>query len=225
MSSHVTLIKVLFLLCVSTVSVQAQKAVFDRQHLAAVNQNGLVRSSAETAHEQYLGSINDHINNLNTNVGSVIIAQTMIYEGLSNVNSALKNGLAVRNLALIIADMSGYIEQALTLAKSEPYLLAFAGNMTSEMRSRALALASEVSGYILKEGDNMLADYNSRDQLLRNVTTQLQILDGLAYGTWKSMYWAKQRGIVATATPFSGWINQDRLYVSQIIQNAKYLHQ
>ncbi|AYL95321.1 hypothetical protein [Mucilaginibacter celer] len=221
----IALIVDLILLGGSAISVQGQKAVFDKQHLAAVNQNGLARSSAEATHEQYLSSINEHINNLNTNVGSVIIAQTMIYEGLSNVNSALKNGLAVRNIAFIIADMSGYIEQALNLAESDPYLLAFAGNMTGEMRSRALALASEVSGYILKEGDNILADYNSRDQLLRKVTAQLQILDGLAYGTWKSMYWAKQRGVIGAATPFSGWISQDRLYVSQIIQNAKYLHQ
>ncbi|GGA95496.1 hypothetical protein [Mucilaginibacter rubeus] len=225
MRLKVTLIMALFLVTSSVISVQGQKAVFDKQHLAAVNQNGLARSSAEAAHEQYLSAINEHITDLNTNVGSVIIAQTMIYEGLSNVNSALKNGLAVRNIASIIADMSGYIEQALNLAKGEPYLLAFAGNMTAEMRSRALVLASEVSGYILKEGDNILADYNSRDQLLRKVIAQLQILDGLAYGTWKSMYWAKQRGIIAAATPFPGWISQDKLYVSQIIQNAKYLHQ
>lgn len=225
MRLHVFFISALFVLRFFITSVQAQKAVYDKQHLAAVNQNGVARSSAEIAHQQYLGSINDHIDNLNTNVGSVIIAQTMIYEGLSNVNSALKNGLAVKNIAFIIADMSGYIDQALALAGSEPYLLAFAGNMTGEMRSRALALVSEVSAYILKEGDNVLADYNSRDQLLRKVTTQLQILDGLAYGTWKSMYWAKQRGVIASATPFSGWLSQDRLYVSQIIQHAKYLHQ
>jgi hypothetical protein len=203
----------------------AQQYVIDYQHVIAVSQNGVVRSGAESTHEQYLSKINNNINDLNTNVGSVVLAQTMIYEGLSNINSALKNGLAVKNMAVIIADMTGYINQALTLAKSDPYLLVVANNLAAEMRSRSLALVSDVSGFVLKEGNNVLADYNSRDQLLRKVTQQLQILDGLAYGAWKSMYWAKQRGLLATLTPFPDYINRDKTFVSQIIQNAKYLRQ
>lgn len=204
---------------------QAQEYVIDYQHFVAVSQNAAVRSSAEAMHDQYLGTITNHIDDLNTNLGSVLLAQNMIYEGLSNVNSALKNGLAIKNMTLIIADMTGYIDQALELAKGEPYLLIFAGKMSSEMRTRSFALASDVSGYILKEGSNVLADYNSRDQLLHKVTTQLQILDGLAYGTWKAMYWAKQRGMIASLDPFANFITQDTRIVNQIIQHAKFLHQ
>jgi uncharacterized Zn ribbon protein len=203
----------------------AQEYVIDYQHLVVVTENATVRSSAEVTHDQYLGKINNNINNLNTNVGSVVLAQTMIYEGLSNVNSALKDGLAVKNMAVIIADMTGYIRQALDMAKSEPYLLVFAENISAEMQKRSLALVTDVSGYILKEGDNVLADYNSRDQLLRKVVTQLQILDGLAYGAWKAMYWAKERGVIASLNPFATYISQDSRIVSQIIQNAKYLRQ
>jgi hypothetical protein len=205
--------------------VQAQQYVMDYKHLVAVSQNATVRSSAEVTHGQYLGKINNNINDLNTNVGSVVLAQTMIYEGLTNVNSALKEGLAVKNIAVIIADMTDYINQALDMAKSEPYLLVFAGNMAAEMRTRSLALVTDVSVYVLKEGNNVLADYNSRDQLLRKVITQLQILDGLAYGTWKAMYWAKERGVIASLNPFANFISQDIRIVDQIIQNAKYLKQ
>ncbi|QEM07230.1 hypothetical protein DIU31_028405 [Mucilaginibacter rubeus] len=201
----------------------AQQYVIDPWHLNAVAQNAAVRSSAESTHEQYLGKINNNINDLNTNVGAVVLAQTMIYEGLSNVNSALKNGLAVKNMAVTVADMTYYINQALTLAGSEPYLLTFANNVAAEMRRRALALVSDVSSYVLKDGNNVLADYNTRDELLRKVTHQLQILDGLAYGAWKAMYWAKERGIIASINPYAGFINQDKTFVTQIIQNAKYL--
>lgn len=204
---------------------QAQQFVIDYRHLAAVSQNAAVRSSAETAHGRYLGTISNNINDLNTNVESVVLAQTMIYESLSNVNSVLKDGLAVKNMAVIITDMTGYINQALALAKGQPYLLVFAGNFSNEMRKRSLALVSDVSGFILKEGDNVLADYNARDQLLRKVTTQLQILDGLAYSAWKAMYWAKQKGIVTTLNPFANFISQDSRIVTQIIANAKYLNQ
>ena len=108
----------------------------------------------------YLGKINNNINDLNTNMGSVVLAQTIIYQALSNVNSALKDGLEVKNIAVIMSDMTSYINQALALAKDEPYLLLFASNIAAEMQARALTLVSDVSGFVLKEGNNVLADYN-----------------------------------------------------------------
>lgn len=202
---------------------RAQEQVIDVQHAIAVTQNGVVRSAAESAHANYLCKINANINDLNTNVGSVVLAQTMIYNALSNVNSALKNGLEVKNMAVIIADMTGYINQALQLARADPALLIFAGNISREMKRRALALVTDVSGFVLKEGDNVLADYAARDELLRKVTRQLQILDGLAYGAWKAMFWAKERGVFASLDPFAGYISRDRIFVEQIIRNATYL--
>lgn len=203
---------------------QGYEVVYDYQHSASVTANAVVRSTAESSHENYLGKINNNVNDLNTNVGSVVLAQTMIYNALSNVNSALKNGLEVKNMTVIIADMANYINQALTLAKTDPALLLVAGNIASEMRMRAVALVSDVSGFVLKEGGNVLADYNARDQLLHKVIQQLQILDGLAYGAWKAMFWAKERGVIASLNPFAGFINRDKTFVTQIIQSAKYLN-
>lgn len=214
----------LYLFGLSFASV-AQEIVFDPQHLVSVVQNEAVRSSAESTHDQYLSRIHNNINDLNTNAGSVVLAQTIIYNGLANVNSALKDGLEVKNMAFIISDMTGYISQALTLAKEDPALLVFTEKIADEMRSRSLALVTDVSGYILKSGNNVLADYNARDQLLHKVTQQLQILDGLAYGAWKAMFWAKEKGILASLNPFAVFINRDKIFALQIIQNAKYLKQ
>jgi hypothetical protein len=202
-----------------------QQYVFDPKYFTSVEANQAVRSSAEETHNQYLGKINNNIEDLNTNVGSVVLAQTIIYNGLSNVNSALKDGLEVKYMATITADMISYLNQALALGKSDPYLLLFATNIANEMKVRSVALVSEVSSYVLKSGDNVLADYNGRDQLLKKVTTTLQILDGLAYGAWRAMYWAKQRGIIASINPWQDFINKDKYFVEQIINNAKYLKQ
>jgi len=224
------MMKSLFISCLlSLLSVaafaQGYEIVYDYQHFASVTANAGVRAAAESTHENYLGKINNNITDLNTNVGSVVLAQTMIYRALSNVNSALKDGLEVKNMAVIIADMAGYINQALALAKDDPALLLVVNNIASQMRLRAVTLVSDVSGFVLKEGSNVLADYNARDQLLHRVIQQLQILDGLAYGAWKAMYWAKERGIIASLNPFAGFINKDKIFVAQIIRNAKYLKQ
>jgi len=218
--------KFLFILSVCIVlryKAYSQKAVYDAQHFQSVIANAGVRSGAEQTHQQYLGKINSDIDNLNTNAGSVVLAQDMIYRGLSNVNSALKDGLEVKYMAFIVADIISYINQSTALVKDDPFLLVFANNIGAEMRRRSLALVSEVSGFVLKEGGNVLADYNARDELLHKVVTQLQIIDGLAYGAWRAMFWARQQGLVKSLNPFRDFINHDRDYVNQIILNAKYL--
>ncbi len=205
--------------------VLAQDVVIDPQHLATVIENGAVQSSAESTHNNYLGKINDNLQTINTNVGSVVLAQTMIYEGLSNVNSALKNGMAVKDMALIVSDIISYTDQTLAIAKSEPYLFLFTQKFSTEIQGRATRLVTDVSAFILKEGDNVLADYNSRDQLLRHVRLELQIIDGLAYGAYRAVFWAKEKGIVASLNPYAGFINQDKAFVDDIIRNTKYLKQ
>jgi hypothetical protein len=216
---------IIILLFFLSARLSAQQYVIDPQYLASVEANQAVRMSAEQTHNQYLGKINNNLDNLNTNVGSVVLAQTIIYNGLADVNSALKDGLEVKYMATITGDMISYLEQALALAKAQPYLLLFANGIANEMKNRAVMLVSDVSGFVLKEGSNVLADYNARDQLLRKVTMQLQILNSLAYGAWRAMYWASQQGLLASINPWQAYINKDKFFVRQIIQNAKYLKQ
>jgi len=201
----------------------AQQYVFDPQRFSAVVSNGAVRSSAEATHNDYLDKINNHIEDINTNMSAVVLAQKIIYNGLSQVNSALKDGLAVKNIAVTSADIISYLQQALTLAKSDPALILVTTRIDAECRARAIALATDVSNYILKSGSNILADYNARDELLKKVNTQLQIIDGLAYGAWRAMFWAQQQGIIKALNPFQDYINHDINAANQIIFNAKYL--
>lgn len=201
----------------------AQRIVYDKKHFQTINENAVARQAAELTHNQYLEKIDQNLQTINLNVGSVVLAQSIIYDGLSNVNSALKNGLAVQQLGTIVADLINYSNQMVQMGRSEPYLLLFAEDFGNQMKTRSVRLVTEVSGFVLKEGSNVLADYNSRDQLLRKVTQELQLLVSLAYGAWKAMYWAKERRIVKSLNPFQDFINQDKRHVEEIIRNAKYL--
>ncbi|GAA4331800.1 hypothetical protein GCM10023149_37790 [Mucilaginibacter gynuensis] len=201
----------------------AQQAVFDGRHYQSVTANGVARSTAEATHEYFLSNIVTNIDNLNKNVGAVVLAQTMIYQALSNVNSLLKNGLEVRYMAELVGSLIAYTNKALILVKNDPQLLIFARDISGVMRARAMILVRDVSEFVLRGGQNILADYSARDQLLRAVTQELQILNGLAYGAWKAMFWAKECGTIASLNPFAGYVNHDRLIVNQIIHHAKYL--
>ena len=203
----------------------AQRVVYDKKHLQSVSENAVVRQSAELTHNQYLEKIDQNLQNINANTSAVVTAQSIIYDGLSNVNSALKNGLMLRNMGMIITDLMSYANQMIQMARAEPYLLLFAEDFSRQMTLRSTRLVTDVSGFVLKEGSNVLADYNSRDQLVRRVCQELQLISSLVYGAWKAMYWAKQRGVFKSLNPFQEFIYQDRQYVEDIIRGAKYLKQ
>lgn len=205
-------------------SASAQEMVVDIQHAVVVMENQAARMAAEGTHQQYLTRIGDNVNTINTNVATVVAAQTLIYNALSNVNSALKDGLMVKNIARTTSDIVYYLNEAMKMGRDDPLLFLVTMRIQNEFGPKVSSLVSDVSGFILKEGGNVLADYNGRDQLLRRVMQQLQILDGMAYGTWKAMYWARQRGVLKTLNPFAAYINKDRAFAAQIIQNAKYLN-
>jgi hypothetical protein len=201
----------------------AQRVVFDRKHFQAVTENNAVQSAAEVTHNRFLTKIDQDLKDICTDAGSVVLAQTLIDDGLSSVNSALKNGIAVRDMGVLVADLVNYSAQMASLAKAQPYLLLFAEHIGREMKIRAAALLTDVTRTVLKSDGKMLADYNSRDELLRRVTVQLQILNGLAYGAWRAMYWAKEQGLIHAINPFAGFISGDRQFVQDILRNTKYL--
>ena len=205
-------------------SASAQEMVVDIQHAVVVMENQAARMAAEGTHQNYLGKINDNINTINTNVATVVAAQTLIYNALANVNSALKDGLMAKNIYRTTSDIVYYLNEAMMMGKDDPLLFLVTMRIQNEFGPKVTALVGDVSGFILKEGDNVLADYNGRDQLFRRVVQQLQILDGMAYGTWKVMYWARERGVLKTLNPFAAYINKDRAFAAQVIQNAKYLN-
>ena len=211
--------------CLCCLQLAAQRVVIDTRHLAVVNENAVIRTTAEVSHTELLRKINASLDNINTNTSSIVLAQSLIYSSLSNVNSALKNGLALRDMYSVCEEIIGYGREMGKLAVNEPYLVLFSEQIIKDIGKRSAGIMAEVSGYVLKEGQDILMDYNSRDELLAKVRTDLQIIRGLAYGAWKAMYWAKQRGVVSMLNPFQHFINRDKQIVADIISKTKYLKQ
>jgi hypothetical protein len=149
--------------------------------------------------------------------------QKDIYKGLSEVSSIMNNLLAVKDIAGISSDIVTDVNRAMGLAQSNPALLLFARQGASEFKTRATDLAIEVSSFVLTGGKGNLMDSGERAKLLNRIVTQLSIIRGVAYGMYRTMYWAKERGILNSLNPYSGFINIDRQIGDNILQQSKQL--
>lgn len=151
--------------------------------------------------------------------------QKDIYNGLSQVSSVMRNLIAIKDIAEISGDIVTDVNRAMGLAQSDPVLLLFAQSGASEFKTRATELAAEVGSFVLGGGQNNLMDSGERAKLLNRIVTQLSILRGVAYGMYRTMFWAKERGILNSLNPYSAFINIDRQIGDDILRNTKTLKQ
>src|SRR5690606_37755075 len=192
---------------------------------AIVDKNHALRSAAEITHNSYLNTIKDRLDDINLNVSSVVMVQDMIHRALTEVDGALRTGLTVRQIGRISADIIRECNGMVQTAKNAPHLLLFAEDVARQMKSRGVNLASEVSDFVLREGQNVLMDYEKRDALLRRIVLELRLMRALAYSMHRSMYWAKFNGIFRTLNPYGQFINQDKRLVDDIIYKINTLKQ
>lgn len=187
----------------------------------------------------HAGVINGQLNTTNDNLtliqrgqlavtGQLVIVndlQDKIYKGLSEVSSVVRNLLAIKDISEISSDIVRDVNKAMELAGSNPVLLLFAEEGAREFKTRATSLATEVASFVTRGGGQNLMDSGERAKLLNRIVTEMTILRGVAYGMYRSMYWAKQRGILNSLNPYAGFINIDKRIADDIIRNAKYLKQ
>jgi len=202
----------------------AQELVVDPTTSAAVLVNSAV--------------INGQLNTTNNNLsliqkgqlavtGQLVIVNKLendIYTGLSQVASVINNLTTIKEIADCGTDIVSDVEQAATLAKSDPALLLFAEQGAREFETRAVTLATDVSAFVLKGGNNLM-DAGERGKLLNHIEREMEILRGIAYGMQRAMYWAKIKGLWASLNPWETWKNEDVRIANDVINNAKYLKQ
>ncbi|MFD2966267.1 hypothetical protein [Sphingobacterium bambusae] len=212
------IICVLCFLCLRSAFAQSYVTiVYDAKHLAIVGENAAVRSAAELTHHEYLKTINNRLDDININLFSVVMVQRMIHGALTEVDQALKSGLMLKQVGSISSEIIAECNSILETTKGAPHLLLFAEDVTMQMKDRGIRLVSEVSDFVLKEGSNVLMDYEKRDALLVKILLELRVMRALCFSVHRAMYWAKLRGIIPSLNPFQSFINRDRQLVDQII--------
>jgi len=201
----------------------AQRIVFDRQHFAIVGENNAVRLSAELRHQSDLREIASKLKQIQLNLTGVILTEQLIYASLSQVENGLKSTYALRQIGELSMEIIAESKSVLEEASASPALLLFAQASCGKLKDRGIKLVQQVSAVVIKEGENLLMDYASRDALLKKISLELKTIRALLYSIKKCMYWAKVNGMLKTVNPFQGFINTDKRMVENLLLNYKTL--
>jgi len=201
----------------------AQRVVFDPGHLNIVNSNAATRLAGEFAYHASLEQIRKNTDDIAINLTSVSLVQTMIHRSLTEINEALKDAIQVKQMAYLIDDIYRYSGEAIELAKGNPELMLFAEESTQQLKFRGIKILTEVSSVVLQQKENVLMNYNVRDELIRKVLDELRIMNALIYGIRQNMYWAKTRGVIKSLNPYRQYIDKDLAIMDDILRKRQMI--
>lgn len=201
----------------------AQQTVYDAGHLRAVNENGAARIVSENTYQSSLEQIKKNTNDIGLNLSSVVLVQNMIHKSLTGVNEALKDGIQIKQMGYLINDLFKNSKEAIEIARNNPLLVLFAEDAARQLKERGVALVGDVSGFVLANKENVLMNYNVRDELIRKVINELMIMNALIYGINQNMYYAKMNGVFRTANPYQQYMQKDFQLVDDIIRKRQML--
>lgn len=216
---------IFFLMFFIGVQAYSQTMVFDKNHFMIVNANAAMRNVSEIGYHHTLDIIKQNTDDIIVNSSSLAIVQTMIVNSLTQVNEGFKDAIQVKMIAETVLDISSVSAEAFNLAAENPVLFLFTEEFTTQAKTRSIKLATEVSSLILKEGDNLLINYNVRDELLNTVQKELKVILALVLSARNSIYWAKTNGAIRSLNPYQSYINKDLGLINEIITKQKILTQ
>jgi hypothetical protein len=200
-----------------------QRLVFDKGHLDIVNSNAATRLAGELSYHASLEQIRKNTDDIAINLASVSLVQTMIHRSLKEVNEALKDAIQVKQMAYLINDIYRYSGEAIELAKGNPELMLFAEASTQQLKYRGIKILAEVSSVVLQQKEDVLMNYNVRDELIRKVLDELRIMNALIYGIRQNMYWAKARGVIKSINPYRQYIDKDLAIMDDILRKRQMI--
>lgn len=200
-----------------------QQLIFDREHFSIVNQNGLARLSAELAMQTSYNRIKADLNDIEINIGSLVLTEQLIFSSLTQVDQGLKSGLMIQDISQLLNEIYQQSSELVSYASSRPELLLFAERFSKQLKTRGVNLLTQVSDHILAEKADLLMNAEKRDALLRKIALELRLIRSLVFSLRKSMFWAAQRSLISQVNPFKDFLNIDKRMVDQIISRYKTL--
>lgn len=207
---------------VSSQSTSVVSVVINEQLLAQITKNQAVRLASNEAFLNSYEKQKELYDDVNRKIAQVIAIQQFIYDKLVNVNMAIKQGKRMYYLSKTFADIgnnAGEVYQLTTKYPQYAVLLTRFYQGAEELIKMQAELAEE----ILREDNDFLMDPYDREKLIRNISTKAQMINGYLICIKIRLKNAKDIPYIYQIPQINTYVNLDKMIVSDIIQQFKYI--
>lgn len=208
---------------VSSQSSSVVSVVINEQLLAQITKNQAVRLASNEAFLNSYEKQKELYEDVNRKIAQVIAIQQFIYDKLVNVNMAIKQGKRMYYLSKTFAEIGNNAGEVYQLTTKYPQyevlLTRFYHGATEEL----IKMQAELTEEILREDNDFLMDPYDREKLIRNISTKAQMINGYLICIKIRLKNAKDIPYIYQIPKINTYVNLDKMIVSDIIQQFKYI--
>lgn len=201
----------------------SQTLVFNDKLLAQLTKNQAARLGSN---ESFLSSYEKQkklYNDINKKIAQIVAIQQFIYDKLTNVSAAIRQGKQLYYLSNTFVQIGENANDVLGLTAQHPEYAVLMNRFYIAAMQELLKLQSELTQDILREENDFLMDPFDRQVLIQNISTKAQMINGYLVCIKIRLKNAKKIPYIYQIPTVNTYVNLDKMIVKGILEKYQYL--
>lgn len=204
-------------------SVKGQTVVLNDQLLAQITKNQAVRLASN---ESFLNSYEKQkklYEDVNQKIAQVVAIQQFIYEKLTNVNAAIKQGKQLYYLSNTFVQIGQNANEVLSLTAQNPQYAILLNRYYIAATQELIKMQTELVNDILREDADFLMDPFDRQAVIQKLSTRANMINGYLVCIRIRLKNARKIPYIYQIPTINTYVNLDRAIVKNIMQNYNFI--
>ena len=213
----------LIAVCSTFLKLNAQTVVYNDKLLLQLTKNQAVRLASN---ESYLNSYEKQkktYDEIKQKIAQVVAIQEYIYDKLTNINSAIKQGKQLYYLSKTFVQIGTNANDVLSLTAQHPEYAVLLNRFYIGAIQELLKMQSELTNDILHEENDFLMDPYDRQVLIQNLSTKAQMVNGYLICIKIRLKNARKTPYIYQIPTINTYVNLDRSIVKNIMNNYNFI--
>lgn len=204
-------------------SVKGQTVVLNDQLLAQITKNQAVRLASN---ESFLNSYEKQkklYDDVNQKIAQVVAIQQFIYDKLTNVNAAIKQGKQLYYLSNTFVQIGQNANEVLSLTTQNPQYAILLNRYYIAATQELIKMQTELVNDILREDADFLMDPFDRQAVIQKLSTRANMINGYLVCIRIRLKNARKIPYIYQIPTINTYVNLDRAIVKNIMQNFNFI--
>ena len=201
----------------------AQTVVYNDKLLIQLSKNQAIRLASNDSYWNSYEKQKKTYDDINQKIAQVIAIQEFIYDKLTNINSAIKQGKQLYYLSKTFLQIGINANDVLSLTAQHPEYAILLNRFYIGATQELLKMQSELTNDILHEENDFLMDPYDRQVLIQNLSTKAQMINGYLICIKIRLKNAKKTPYLYQIPTKSTYVNLDRMIIKGIIEKYKFI--
>ncbi len=207
----------------ASVQLSAQTVVYNDKLLVQLTKNQAVRLASNESYIKSYEKQKKTYDDVNQKIAQIVAIQEYIYDKLTNVNSAIRQGKQLYYLSKTFAQIGINANDVLSLTAQHPEYAILLNRFYIGATQELLKMQSELTNDILHEENDFLMDPYDRQELIQNLSTKAQMINGYLICIKIRLKNAKKTPYIYQIPTINTYVNLDRMIVKGIIEKYKFI--